>query len=377
VVLYELLTGSTPLDRKRIKEKAILEVLLMIREEEPPKPSTRLSGSDTLATLSEQRQTEPARLARLLRGDLDWIVMKALEKDRGRRYETANGLAQDIERYLRDEPVEAGPPSALYRWRKFVKRNKGPVLAAALLLFALVGGVLGTTVGMLRAQNAEHEAERARDVAEGHKQVAEAFLGQATDAAEEAAKQEALAKEQKAKADQLRAVAEDAKNKADMLRERAEKGESEARQLLKEAKERLFTAQIDRAAALWQHDPPQGLKILRNPETCPHNEREFTWHLFQRLCDVERTIFRGPSGRRLTCAALSPDGKKLAAGCVDHSVLIWDFPAGNPPTTARGTRSPSRRWPSPPTARRSFRGARTGASSAGTSPPARPTSRPS
>src|SRR5687767_8669672 len=113
VLLYELLTGSTPLTRRRVKEAALLEVLRVIREEEPPKPSTRLAEStDSLPAISAQRQTEPAKLTRLVRGELDWIVMKALEKDRNRRYETANVFAMDVQRYLADEPVLASPPSA-------------------------------------------------------------------------------------------------------------------------------------------------------------------------------------------------------------------------------------------------------------------------
>src|SRR3989454_2770227 len=125
VLLYELLTGSTPLSRKRLKEAALAEVLRMIREEEPPKPSTRLSDSgEALPSIAAQRHMEPAKLTKLVRGELDWIVMKTLEKDRGRRYETANGLARDIERYLHDDPVQACPPSALYRIRKFVRRHK-------------------------------------------------------------------------------------------------------------------------------------------------------------------------------------------------------------------------------------------------------------
>src|SRR5499427_307951 len=114
VVLYELLTGSTPLDRKRLKQAAFAEVLRIIREEEPQKPSTRLSHStDSLASVSAQRHMEPAKLTKLMRGELDWIVMKALEKDRSRRYETANGLAMDVQRFLAGEPVLAAPASAL------------------------------------------------------------------------------------------------------------------------------------------------------------------------------------------------------------------------------------------------------------------------
>jgi serine/threonine protein kinase len=165
VLLYELLTGTTPLERRRLKETPMLEVLRVIREEEPPRPSTRLSDSrDSLPTISSQRETEPAKLTRLVRGELDWIVMKALDKDRGRRYQTANDFAQDVERYLSDEPVLACPPAAGYRLRKLLRRNKGAVLAASLLLLSLIGGVIGTTVGMVRAGEAlEAEADQSRE----------------------------------------------------------------------------------------------------------------------------------------------------------------------------------------------------------------------
>ncbi len=138
VLLYELLTGTTPFDQKRIREAAYDQLLKIIREEEPPKPSTRISTlGETAGTVSAHRKTEPKKLGQLLRGDLDWIVMKAMEKDRTRRYETANGLAADIRRYLDDEPVVACPPSAAYRFRKFARRNK-----AVLTTLALVGAVL-------------------------------------------------------------------------------------------------------------------------------------------------------------------------------------------------------------------------------------------
>src|SRR5207244_5684814 len=109
----ELLTGSTPLTHKRLKEAAYADVMRMIKEEEPQKPSTRLSDSGAaLASISAQRKTEPAKLTKLVRGELDWIVMKTLEKDRNRRYETAKDCAADVQRYLNDEPVQACPPSA-------------------------------------------------------------------------------------------------------------------------------------------------------------------------------------------------------------------------------------------------------------------------
>jgi len=152
VLLYELLTGSTPLTGKRLKEAAHAEILRMIKEEEPPKPSTRLSDSgDSLPSISASRGTEPAKLGKMIRGELDWIVMKCLEKDRNRRYETASGFAADVRRYLDDQPVEACPPSASYRLRKFTRRNKGPVVAASVILLCLVAGTIGTSAGMVWA----------------------------------------------------------------------------------------------------------------------------------------------------------------------------------------------------------------------------------
>ena len=173
VLLYELLTGSTPLDRQRLQQVAFNEILRLIREEEPPKPSTRLSSSERLPSLSAQRQVEPRQLGKLMRGELDWIVMKALEKDRNRRYESASSFAQDLQRHLISEPVSAGPPGAMYRLRKLVWRHRGLVTAAALLLFVLVSGVIGTTWGFLTARqerdnatSAQHQADRLRAEAE-------------------------------------------------------------------------------------------------------------------------------------------------------------------------------------------------------------------
>src|SRR5207253_6706293 len=133
VLLYELLTGSTPLSHKRLTEAAYAEVLRIIKEEEPPKPSTRLSDSgEALASISAQRNTEPAKLTKLMRGELDWIVMKTLEKDRDRRYETAKDFAADVLRYLNDEPVLACPPSVGYRLRKFARRHKAGLAIAGM-----------------------------------------------------------------------------------------------------------------------------------------------------------------------------------------------------------------------------------------------------
>ena len=147
VLLYELLTGTTPFDKKRLRLAAFDELLRILREEEPPKPSTRVSTTKELPAIAAQRNLEPKNLTGLLRGELDWIVMKCLEKDRNRRYATANGLAQDLQRYLADEPVQACPPSASYRLRKFARRNKRVMVTAVLLgitLLVAVGSIAGS-----------------------------------------------------------------------------------------------------------------------------------------------------------------------------------------------------------------------------------------
>ena len=165
VLLYELLTGSTPLSHKRMKEAAYAEILRMIKEEEPPKPSTRLSDSgEALASISANRHTEPAKLTKLVRGELDWIVMKSLEKDRNRRYETANGFAADVQRYLADEPVQACPPSAGYRLRKFRAAEQGAGAGGrAWCCLALVAGIIGTSAALVWAVRERDDKANALD----------------------------------------------------------------------------------------------------------------------------------------------------------------------------------------------------------------------
>jgi serine/threonine protein kinase len=176
VLLYELLTGSTPLEKAKLREAAYADVLRKIRDDEPPKPSTRLTESKAaLPSISAQRQTEPSRLARLIRGDLDWIVMKALEKDRSRRYETASSLARDVERHLAGDAVEAGPPSSLYRLRKFARKQRAALATAgsfALLLVLAAAFALFLAFQAARArQMAEAEARAARAAYESERAI--------------------------------------------------------------------------------------------------------------------------------------------------------------------------------------------------------------
>jgi eukaryotic-like serine/threonine-protein kinase len=182
-LLYELLTGSTPLTHKLMKEAAYAEVLRLIKEEEPPRPSTRLSDSgEALASISALRHMEPAKLTKLVRGELDWIVMKTLEKDRNRRYETASAFAADVQRYLNDEPVQACPPSAWYRFGKLARRNKAALVTASLVVAALVAGTAVATwqavlanrakvVAVAQQQRANQEAATAKRVTESLQQM--------------------------------------------------------------------------------------------------------------------------------------------------------------------------------------------------------------
>jgi tetratricopeptide (TPR) repeat protein len=167
VLLYELLAGSPPFTRKDLEKAGMLEMLRVIREKEPPKPSTKLSTAEGLPTLAANRGTEPAKLARLVRGELDWIVMKALEKDRDRRYETANAFATDVQRHLADEPVLACPHSAAYRLRKFARRNKGMLSVAAGLFLAVT--VIAVTIGWAVRDRAAREQEAANEQREREK----------------------------------------------------------------------------------------------------------------------------------------------------------------------------------------------------------------
>ena len=164
VILYELLTGTTPLDRRQLGLAALFEALRVIRDEEPPRPSTRLSTTEELPSIAANRGMEPRKLSALVRGDLDWIVMKALEKDRKARYETASALAQDVRRYLDGDPVEACPPSRGYRLRKFARRHRRALTAAGLLAAVLVGATAVSTWQAIRATRAERHAVEAGEI---------------------------------------------------------------------------------------------------------------------------------------------------------------------------------------------------------------------
>jgi serine/threonine protein kinase/WD40 repeat protein len=269
VLLYELLAGSPPFDPNEFKKAAYDELLRMVREQDPPCPSVKASSSENRASIAAVRNTEPARLGALLKGDLDWIVMKCLEKDRARRYETAAGLAADILRHLADEPVQAGPPGAGYRLRKFVRRNRGPVLTAVIVLAVLVAGIVGTVTGLIRALDEKRSADAARKTAE---------------------EKESLARES---GEQL-LVARD------------------------ELWSNLYAARANLIQAAWEADGIARMRELleeQKPRDGRRDLRGFEWHYWDRLAHAELTT--GPYApeeerARVSWRVLSPDGRREA-----------------------------------------------------------------
>jgi WD40 repeat protein/serine/threonine protein kinase len=309
VLLYELLTGTTPLSRKRLKETAFFDVLRLIREEEPPRPSTRLSTAEGLPDIAANRGLEPRKLSGLVRGELDWIVMKCLEKDRSRRYETANGLAGDLERYLADEPVQACPPSAGYRFRKFARRHKAALAAGALVSVALLVAVAALAVSNVLVR---HEGE----------QKAQALHD----------KEEALRKES--------AASEEAKEQTRVARQQS----AEARRQSELARRNLYVAHLNLAQAHWENgnvsQVEEFLDLYRRPEPGQEDLRGWEWHYQERLCHAYLRALRGHGGGILG-VAFSPDGTRLATGSNDGVVKVWEVATGRELRTFSGQNGPA------------------------------------
>jgi WD40 repeat protein/tRNA A-37 threonylcarbamoyl transferase component Bud32 len=308
-LLYELLTGSTPLDRKRLHNAAFAEMLRMIKEEEPSKPSTRLTQSkESLASLAAQRRTEPAKLTKAVRGELDWIVMKCLEKDRTRRYDTANSLARDVEHYLHDEPVEACPPSAANRLRKFARKYWLPMTVVAAFALLLVTGIVASTWQAIRATQAESEAVWQRD------------------------------------------LATEAKGEATRKREEAEAARDQARTAEAKANREAYTAKIPLMRQAWESHNMLQLQGLLD-ETADFPERGFEWYYWQRLCHVEHLMLLGHTAS-LLAVAFAPDGQHLVTGSRDGTARVWDATTGRELLCLRGHRDgvtavayePNGRW---------------------------------
>lgn len=296
VLLYELLTGTTPIERQRFKQAALLEMLRVVREEEPPRPSTRLSSTEARASIAAVRSTEPARLSKELRSELDWVVMKSLEKDRSRRYETAISFAADVQRYLAGEPVLAHPPSAGYRIRKFVKRHKGTVVAASIILLALIGGAVGTLYGVIKAEG-ETTANVLRGEAESARNLAE----------------NALEGEMKARTEETRL-----RNIADQ----ALAGEQAAK---REVAFFNYSHAVDLAHREYEaRNPILARELL---DSCPAELRGWEWHHVNSVCNAELVVFSGHTGR-IESASFSPDCRRVVTASTDGTARVWDAITG-------------------------------------------------
>jgi WD40 repeat protein/serine/threonine protein kinase len=284
VLLYELLTGTTPFDRKRLSQAAYDELIRIIRDEEPPRPSTRLSRStETLSAVAAQRKTEPARLSRMFRGDLDWITMKALEKDRTRRYETANGLARDIERYLNDEPVEAGPPGAGYRLRKFARKNRMPLRIAGVFLMFLVSAAVLSTWQAVRATVAEKAAD-------------------------------------------------DRKREADEAKDQAEKQRDELANLNQALRRANYIGDMNLAQQAWEANNLVRTRQLVEqhvPKPGEGDLRSFEWYYLQRLLHSDRLTIDAHAGY-VSGVAFTPDGRRLFSAGKSRPIRAMESSRGIP-----------------------------------------------
>ncbi len=298
VILYELVTGSRPFETATLRDSGYDAVIKMIRETEPSRPSTRLGESPTPGDIAGRRRTDPRTLARELRGDLDWIILKAMDKDRGRRYETANAFALDIRRHLASEPVMAGPPSAVYRFSKFAKRNKATLLAATAIGAAVVVGMVLAAYGVIEAMR-ERDAARAAEV-------------RAQTAASEARAQSELATRATAVAQEERDNALAAKTEAERQRMLVERSEA----ALERERYRLHVAQAN--LALSRAD---GVRARAELDLCPKALRRWEWYYLAGRLDESAGVLYWP-GRKAQSAVFSRDGTQIICGGRD--ITVWD-----------------------------------------------------
>jgi WD40 repeat protein/serine/threonine protein kinase len=311
VLLYELLVGRTPFDTAEMMRGGLDAMRRIIQEKEPAKPSTRfrtLPGPE-VTTTAQRRRTDAAKLTHLLRGDLDWIVMKCLEKDRARRYATANGLAADLKRHLNNEPVVARPPSAAYKLQKAWRRHKLVFTAAALVVAALVVGITVSSWQAIeagRARNAEREQRLAA----------------------QAERDKARAERHKAKAAQEAAESAQQAEKQARLRADAEKAE---------ASKLLYMADMNLAQQAWEQNNI-GLLEQHLEETQAFPDRGFEWYYWQREAHLALKTLRGHR-QTVMSAAFSPDGQRIVTGSWDQTAMVWEAASGRELLTLKGHRA--------------------------------------
>ena len=333
VLLYELLTGSTPLQRSAVSEMPILKVLSMVRDSDPPRPSDRVTSvGESISEISSKRQTEPQGLKQTLSGDLDWIVMKALEKDRERRFGSAAEFAEDIRRYLDDEPIEARPPSTRYRLGKFARKHRVLMAATTAFLLLLLAGIAGTTWFAIAAERSRETAEQSREAAEQALEAAE--KARATAVAEKergdnekilAGQEAKRAREAEEAATNAAAMAEQETARAKKAETRADKQAARATEASKLAQARLARSDYWVATASFQSDRiSRGYDLL---EKIPEQYRNFEWHYDFNHFRQSRLTFQLRNGR-IGYVSVQPDGKRFAASG-GHQLYMFDTETGS------------------------------------------------
>jgi WD40 repeat protein len=310
VLLYELLTGKTPFDAKELVQSGLDAMRKTIREKEPERPSTRLTQALVAAEVTRRTagNNEPSassrrrlqELVNLIRGDLDWIVMKCLEKDRTRRYDTANGLAADLKRHLNNEPVTARPPSTSYRFQKAFRRNKLAFAAAGAVALALLLGVVASGWQAVRATRASNAEARQRLVAEE-------------------ARAEAQTKQREAEAERGRAETEE--KRADAQAQKAIESQEHSRRL-------LYAADMNLAQqALNQNNLGRAIRLLDRHRPLPGQEdlRGWEWRYLWQQCRSEALVqLTKRPGTRSFSVSFSQDGAHLAVGYWDGRIELWE-----------------------------------------------------
>jgi WD40 repeat protein/serine/threonine protein kinase/tetratricopeptide (TPR) repeat protein len=327
VLLYELLTGTTPFDQATFRMAAFDELRRIIREHEPPRPSTRLSSlGATRATVSANRRADARHLDRTIRGELDWIVMKALDKDRRRRYETANDFAADVTRYLSNQPVEACPPSVWYRLGKFSRRNRLVLTAAAAITLILILGTAVSAWQAIRATRAEGLVSTALAVSRAQTATAEALRHQAQNAAEDGRQRQVRLNVEQG----VRLInGGDLTGSLPYFVEALRLDENDpARAEDHRLRLGMLLAQCPKPAHIWFHDQPTGHVQLRpdgRAVAIASGDGTIT------IRDVETGQPIGPilrHGNWVSSLNFSPDGHRIATGGSDQSVRIWDLATG-------------------------------------------------
>jgi eukaryotic-like serine/threonine-protein kinase len=323
VLLYELVTGTTPFDEGSLKGLGVDEMRRMLREEEPLRPSARIGTlkGDQLSTVADQRTIDPRKLSQSLRGEVDWMVMKCLEKDRNRRYETANALAQDIEHYLHDEPVQACPPSASYSFRKFVRRHKaaflaGTAVAVAMLVAvgSLIGGVFVLAASNAKVKNEQQQTAHALEREQDTSYIQRIALAEREQAAGNVGRAEELLDE----------CPLDRRGWEWHFLKRQRYGNSPAMQHSATVVRAAFSSDGRQLATATMHGT-LAIRDARSGQVVYPLERE--------------TILLG--GALLRGMVYSPDGRYLAAARNDGKIRIWDSSSGQLLHTLEGHSGPT------------------------------------